>query len=87
MRRPSSRSFSSTARVGCSIDVKSIRRVLEELKFLSSFHFKYCDKKVTIQIGHPNGFRVSIDGNWTSASDLNAAIQLIVGGAAEEPSV
>ena len=74
-----------------SIDFESIQRVLEELKFLSKFHFKYSGMFVEIvinhPIGHPKRFLISIDENdkWKCTSDLTAAIRFIqLAASAEE---
>ena len=64
----------------CSIDAQTIRKVLEELKFLSFFSFEYRKKLVRIQINHPKLLKVRI--GWeeeTEVLDLETAIQLITG--------
>ena len=58
----------------CSIDVKSIRKVLEDLEFLSMFQFKYNNKRVSIY--NPKRFDVWVDRTANDA-DLDAAIQFI----------
>ena len=67
---------------GCQFDAESIRKAFNELQFLSQFRFKYLNKLVTIElvrikIAHPKQFRVSIDKNHKTVSNLNSAIQFI----------
>ena len=60
-----------------SIDIESVRKVLE-LRFLSTFNFRYLDERVKIRIHHPKRFEVSGNRKWTSIPDVNAVIQFIV---------
>ena len=62
----------------CPIDAKSIRRVLKELEFLSSFKFYYFNFCVQIQIDRPKQFQISIGQMQKKVPDLNAAIQFIM---------
>lgn len=64
------------------IDFELIRRILEELKFLSKFKLTYCDKKFEIRIDHSNSkrsFVVSCSFGLTvsKCSDSNAVIKFI----------
>ena len=63
----------------CRLDAKLVRDTLEGLPFLSCFKFfDTSHHSVTIRIGYPKQFEVSVDGyRWTTVSDLNAAIELI----------
>ena len=63
-----------------AIDTKAIRRAFEELPVLSVFGFRYIEKWVTVEIVRPYQFRVKVNYSEDTVSDLNAAIQFIVGG-------
>ena len=67
-----------------SIDSETVRRALEELPALSSFYFRYDQKKASIAIDQSKQFQVSVDKQKTTVADLNAAIEFIVGN--EKPS-
>lgn len=69
-----------------TVDADAIRKVFEELPFLSLFRFDYIDRGVQIQRNHSNchslRFQVSVDVACQSpigmnVPDLNAAIQFI----------
>ena len=63
-----------------SIDIKTIRRALEELPVLSHFRFSYGQETVEIEIDQSKQFHVSIYRNKKkTVSDLNAAIEFITG--------
>ena len=65
--------------LGCSIDVKLIRKVLEELDFPSNFTFKYRNMIVRILIDHyPKLFEVLIRNEAMAVPDVNDAIQWII---------
>ena len=64
--------------LGCSIGLEFIRKVLEELPFLSRFYFRFLNEEATIQTGDSKRFEVSF-GRWRKVvADLNTAIQFIV---------
>lgn len=64
----------------CSIEEKTVRKVLEELQFLSSFNFDCKDKRVSIQIEYPKRFRISVGSGVkkTQVTDVDAVISFIV---------
>ena len=62
-----------------SIDVETIRKVFEELQFLSTFFFKYNNENVSVQkFRQSKRFEVKVGWKRMEASDLNAAIQAII---------
>ena len=62
-----------------SIDAESIRKLLEELQFISRFEIKSASNEITIQIDdHRKNFQVFARGKWTILTDLNRVIQLII---------
>ena len=71
-----------------SIDAESIRNVLEELKFLLLFTFRFENQDVQIKrIAHLKRFEVSLSfelGERADVADPNAVIQFISGNATEE---
>ena len=62
----------------CSIDAESVRKILEELQFLSRFEFQCNNKGFTIVIGHSKEFEITFIGKRTNVPDLNSAIQVII---------
>lgn len=76
--------------VNWSINTDLIRKLCEQLKFISLFAFEYKNQKVQIEIDYnqtgdrPKEFKVSIDGNRKEGLDLNAAIQHITTYVREE---
>ena len=68
-----------------SIDTETVRRALDELPVLSRFSFRDYHQSVSIEIGHPKRFTVSVDNvnkvdkRKTTVADLNAVIEFIVG--------
>ena len=62
----------------CSIEAETIRRLFEELTFLSEFTFKCKDKAFEIETGHSKPFEILVTGKKTVVADLNAAIQFII---------
>ena len=62
----------------CSIDIYTVRKILEELPFLSWFQFRYLDKSITIQIRQAKEFWLLLEEEWTTCSSLNVVIQSIV---------
>lgn len=71
--------------VRCSLDAKQIRKIHDELPFLSHFEFEYSNMLATIEVTrdsgwtHPERYRVW-SNRITNAEvpDLEAAIQLLV---------
>lgn len=62
----------------CSIDVETIRKVLEEAEFFSLFKFKYADKWFKVRIDYaPKRFTILHCRKWTEFADLNGAVQFI----------
>ena len=59
----------------CPIDAESIRKVLEELQFLSRFVFQFMNEP--IQIDHPKQFEIHACGMMRNVNDPNAAVQFI----------
>ena len=64
-------------RLNCSIDTELIRKMFEQLKFLSTFEFKYRNNRVVIVKIDPKQYKVWMSGKKASVCDLNAAIQLL----------
>ncbi|KAI3480252.1 hypothetical protein L1887_57615 [Cichorium endivia] len=64
--------------VNCSIDIESVRKILEDLQFLSELRFGYFNKRVAIDVKHHSSakwFKVSVDGvRRTEAANLDPAI-------------
>ena len=59
------------------IELESIRKVLEELEFLSRLEFHYRGGRIVILIEYPKRFVIYIDRATKSYTDLNAAILFI----------
>src|SRR5699024_7926297 len=70
-----------------SIDIDSIRKILQELPLLLKSDFLYLNKWFQIVIGHPKRFEITVDKQQTEFADLNAAIQFIVERAREEEEI
>ena len=66
----------------CAIDVQVVRRVFEELAFVLLFQFRRANKMIKIEINPGvKQFEVTIGTKTRTASDLNAAIQFVIGNA------
>ena len=69
--------------VRCSLDAKQIRKIHDELPFLSHFEFDFNKMSATIEVTrdsgwtHPERYRVWY-GTYAEVPDLEAAIQLLV---------
>ena len=62
-----------------SLQVETIRKILEELELLDRFVFKYRNEDVEIEFnGYPKQLYLFIGEEMTKVSDLDAVIQLIV---------
>lgn len=68
-----------------SIDKELVRKVLEELEFLSWLEFWHPDKVVVKVSGYrPKQYAIWFDRKWRNVADLNDAIQFIVEVVAKE---
>ena len=67
------------------IDTKTIRKVFEELKFISSFGFKLRSRDVLVSIGNPKRIFVWLDGQRTEFIDLNSAIHFLIENDGNQP--
>ena len=60
-----------------SIDMETVRKVLEELPFLLWFQFWFLDKKIAIQMENRKEFKIAVDGYW-QVLHPNAAIRYVL---------
>ena len=71
--------------VESSVDMKSLRTIYQELKFLWKFHFRYFNISISIEVEHhPKRFKVLAQNEKTQASDIDSAIQFILEKAKRE---
>ena len=70
-----------------SIDVQLVRKVFEELRFVSWFRFRVFNKEIRIEIGRSKQFQVRIDQRDHGAPDLDAVIQLIIRNSPETKGI
>ena len=62
----------------CSLDVDTVRNVLEELAYLKQFDFKSSGKRLCVSINPPNRYWVYVDGARTGYfCDLDDVIQFL----------
>ena len=68
----------------CLVDAETVGKLLEELQFLSLFHFKFGYKKMKIErqkkgilTGHPKQFKVKVNENYSIVATPNAVIRFL----------
>ena len=61
----------------CSIDAETVRRLFEELPYLSKFTFTYYDRRVEVKADHLKQFCVTVDDDWTKIANPNDLVQLL----------